>query len=129
MLEHYGSGKTCSIFATAGSVSDKTSTLHFLDGSATLEFPFVTLELVVEGETAIKGDFYAFVGSDLTVKSGQLTGANFNISVLLEGDDFQSSMPDLTKDDLVATINDNLPTVMDTVNAALAAGIPLPTDI
>ena len=71
----------------------------------------VTLELAVEGETAIQGSLYVFVSSDLTVKSGVLTGGNFYVSTLF------------------GKIIVTFPETMDTINAVLAAGIPLPTDI
>lgn len=125
VLEHYGSGKTCALFATT---KDQESYQRFTVGGATFTFPVATLELTVEGETAIKADFAATIASDLTISSGTLTGGNFAITATVDSV-AETSMADLTAEVLQGIIDANTATAVAAVNAALSAGIPLPSDI
>jgi hypothetical protein len=125
VLEHYGSGKACALFATT---KDQESYQAFTVGGANFTFPVATLELTVEKETAIKADFYATVASDLTISSGTLTGGNFAIVASVDSV-AESSMADLTAEVLQGIIDTNLATAISAVNSALSAGIALPSDI
>ena len=125
VLEHYGKGKKCGVFFTG---EQATSYVVERPGQIEMNLPKALLELTVDGETAIKGDFNADVMTDLSMSNGLLIGKNFKLITKVV-DVLETTMPELDVATLQAMLDANTKKAEDAINAVLEKGIKIPDNI